>query len=74
MPSLELSHIGKAAIAELTSKHEVYNEKLWAKTSGSMTGRGIAHSPEGTWNVDKDPAEGHSNWLPAELASLLSKT
>lgn len=74
MPSDELSHIGKAAIAELTSKHEVYNEKLWAETSGSMTGRGIAHSPEGTWNIDKDPAEGHSNWLPSELASLLSKT
>jgi len=79
------SHIGKAAIAELESKpkYKVYKGKLWNLSSGSFAGRGIAHSPEGTWDTDDDPVKdaeqtppkwSHSDWFPSDLANLLAKT
>jgi len=69
----DLSHIGKAALKELEANHKSHHEKLWAKTSGAVVGN-IAHSPKGTWNQDIDPEEGHSDWLPTDLANLLAKT
>ena len=74
MTSSELSHIGKAAIKELETNHSQYHEKLWARTSGAVIGNVLSHSPRGTWNAQSDPEDGHSDWLPRDLADLLAKT
>lgn len=72
--SSELSHIGKAAIKELEENHSQYHEKLWAKTSGGVVDNILSHTPRGTWTAQSDPEDGHSDWLPCDLADLLAKT
>lgn len=73
MPTTEHSYIAKAAIKELSSKHGAYHEKLWASTSGRVVGE-IQHSPKGTWDKEEDPDDGHTDWLPETISTLLEST
>ena len=50
-----------------------YHEKLWDSTTGSVVGK-IQHGPQSTWEREDDLEDGHSNWLPETMASLLSNT
>jgi len=69
----EHTYIGKAVIKDLEASNLDHHETLWASTTGKIIGD-IGHGPKKTWDQAEDPTDGHTNWLPETIASLLAST
>ncbi|CAB9512656.1 Inherit from NOG: PLDc [Seminavis robusta] len=68
-----LSHVGAAAYECLRTVHEDVHHVTWDVTSGKVVGE-LDQTPKGCFDLEDDPPEGHSDWLPEKMAGIMERT
>jgi len=68
------SEVGKAVLAVLLTKHGVYENSLWRRSSGRVLG--CVQSPPGCFFLDQlitqDMEQTHSDFLPERICDIIS--
>ena len=68
-----LSHVGAAAYEVLRTVHEDMHHVTWDVTSGKVVGE-LDQTPKGICDMEEEPPEGHSDWLPEKMAAIMERT
>jgi len=68
-----LSYVGQAAYQVLRKKHAHQHHQAWNVTTGAIVGE-LDYTPKLAWNATRDLPEGHTDWFPAKLASMIQRT
>ena len=71
--AIGLSHVGHAGYEILRTKHEDQHHTTWDVTSGRVVGD-LDQTPKGFFDSSEEPPEGHSDWFPEKLASIIERT